>query len=212
MAFASYNAFRTSMIQLLVGDDTSDPGFSLNTADLLIALGEARVYNGDQAAPGLRASCMVKPLSQTLTSNVAALPADVLELKELYFSGHKPLEIIPLNRMRALILDGSHTGNAAYAAQDGDNLTFWPSASGTVIGSYYKRPAALKTVVWTDALEIARYPELFIYACLIESAPFLGFDERMQMWQEQYRLKANGAMQAEQWRVYGGSPLRIRAR
>lgn len=224
MTFDNYPAFRLAVLSLLDGDDISQSTFSLTTADLLIGLGEGRVYNGDPTAPALRASCMVAPFVHgaddldgiEVASNAIDLPADLLELKEVWFSGQPPLELIPLNKLRTLEASGLSTGQSAYAAQDGDTLRFWPTATGTVLGRYWKRPAALKAIAdddWTAGTpEVARYPELFIYACLIESAPFLGFDERMPMWQEQYRLKAWGANQTEQMRALGGSPLRIRAR
>lgn len=216
MIFANYAAFRTALLSLLEGDDIAESTFSTATADLLIGLGESRVYNGDPSVPPLRASCMVASLSVVIASNAAALPADLLELKELYFSGDRPLEIIPLDRLRAKEADHSGASDALYAAQDGDTLRFWPVATGTVLGRYYKRPTELKDIsdaTWAaTALEIARYPELFIYACLIESAGFLGFDDRAERWQAQYQAKAWGAQHSEQARTANGPPLRIRAR
>jgi hypothetical protein len=212
MNFADYNAFRQAVQQLIEGDDAATTNFSMDTLDLIIGLGESRVYQGDEKTPGLRASSMVAALSQTVTSNACALPSDLLELKEVYFSGHAPLEIIPLHELRKYEADGQDGSISRYAAQDGDTLRFWPDGSGTVIGHYYKRPADLKTVTWGNAATFARYPELFIFASLVESAPFLGFDARMPMWDGMYRAKASGAQASEQMRVYGGSPLRIKAR
>jgi hypothetical protein len=212
MIFADYNAFRADVQRLIEGDDVTGT-FSANTLDLLIGLGEARVHHGDAMTPGLRASTMVAPLSLTVTANAADLPADLLELKELYFSGKPPLDIIPLDRLRALEADGSNSGaDTRYAAQDGDTLRFWPTASGTVLGSYYAAPEALETVAWADATTFARYPQLYIFAALIESAPFLGFNAKMAVWEAKFRSLADGANHSERMRVYGGGPLRVRTR
>lgn len=212
MVFEDYIAFRTDVQRLIEGDDVTGT-FSVNTLDLLIGLGEARVIHGDAKTPGLRASTMLKDLSVAVASNAAALPADLLELKEVWSAGERPLEIVPLDKLRALEADGSTTsGTVRYAAQDGDTLRFWPEASGTVLGRYYAVPAALETVTWADATTFARYPQLYIFATLIESAPFLGMDDRMAMWDAKYRSLADGANHSERMRVYGGSPLRIRAR
>lgn len=212
MQFANYNAFRADIQRLIEGDDTGGT-FSVNTLDLLIGLGEARVVHGDAQTPGLRASTMVTALSAAVTSNAATLPADLLELKEVYFSGKKPLDIIPLERLRSLEVDGTLTGaDTRYCAQAGDTLRFWPTASGTVIGNYYAKPAALATVTWASATTFARYPELYVFATLIESAPFLGMDRRMQMWDAKFRSLADGANHSERMRVYGGGPLKMRTR
>lgn len=212
MVFEDYIAFRTDVQRLIEGDDVTGT-FSVNTLDLLIGLGEARVIHGDAKTPGLRASTMLKDLSVAVASNAAALPADLLELKEVWFAGERPLEIVPLDKLRALEADGSTTsGTVRYAAQDGDTLRFWPAASGTVLGRYYAAPESLETVTWANATTFARYPQLYIFATLIESAPFLGMDDRMAVWDAKYRSLADGANHSERMRVYGGSPLRIRSR
>lgn len=212
MVFSDYNAFRAAIQKLIEGDDTGGT-FSVNTLDLLIGLGEARVYHGDSLTPGLRASTMLKDLSVAVASNAAALPADLLKLKEVRFAGKPPLDIIPLDRLRAMEAAGDGAGaDTRYAAQDGDTLRFWPEASGTVIGRYYAKPAALESVTWALATTFARYPELFVFATLIESAPFLGMDARMPMWDAKYRSLADGANHSERMRVYGGGPLKMRSR
>src|SRR3990172_8345700 len=123
MQFTDYQAFRVALQWLIEGDELTDT-FSVNVLDLMIGLGEARVYRGDAMTPGLRASTMVQPLSVAVTANAAALPADLLEVKELYFSGERPLEIISLDRLRVLESDGSGGNDARFAAQDGDTLRF----------------------------------------------------------------------------------------
>jgi hypothetical protein len=212
MNFADYEALRSRLYLLAEGDDLGAT-FSVDTLDLIIGLGEERVYHGDAQTPGLRASCMLADLSLTITSNAATLPADLLQLKEVYFSGKAPLDIIPLDRLRALEASGATTGGqACYCAQDGDTLRFWPAASGTVLGRYYKRPQALATVTWANAKEIARYPALFVFATLFEAALFLGMVEKAAVWESRYRQLADGANHSERMRVYGGGPLRMKAR
>lgn len=213
MQFANYNAFRVTVQHLFEGDDSAGNTFSVNTLDTIIGLGEERVYGGDTKTGGLRASTMVTPLSVAVTANAASLPADLLELKEAYFSGERALEIVSLDRLRTLEADASTTsGTARYCAQDGDTLRFWPEASGTVLGNYYAKPEAIETVTWANAKTFARYPQLFLYAALYEGAVFLGMTGQMPLWELKYRDLAEGANHSERMRVYGGSPLRMRAR
>ena len=113
MAFTTYAQFRTRAMQLIDGDDVSQASFSVDTANIFISFGENRVYRD------LRASTMVIDLSLAPVSTVYTLPSRVVELKELYFSGKPPLEIIPLDKMRKLIAEGTTTGDTIYAAQNG---------------------------------------------------------------------------------------------
>jgi hypothetical protein len=208
MQFASYDAFRNSLFWLIEGDELTNT-FSVNTLDLIVGLGEGRVYHGDNMTAGLRASTMLTDLSVAVASNAADLPADLLELQEVYFSGEKPLEIVPLDRLRRLS-DDYAGGTPRYAAQAGDTLRFWPEASGTVIGSYYAKPESIVTVDWADATTFARYPEVFTFACLFEGALFLGMHEKAKVWESRYRQLADGANHSERMRVYGGGRLRVR--
>lgn len=210
MNFADYDAYRVAVRNMMEGDDTSQFTFSANTIDLIIGLGEQRVYNGDEQTPGLRASTMLADLSETVTANVADLPEDLLELHEVRFSGEKPLDIVPLDRLRRLSDDYAGGGNVRYAAQVGDTLTFWPTASGTVIGSYYAKPAPLETGTWADQTTFARYPEVFLFAALVESAPLIGEDSRIPVWETKYRQAMAAAQRSERARVYGGGRLRTR--
>lgn len=211
MQFANYDAYRVAFMTLLDGEQRGQPTFELSTADLMLALGETRVHGGDQTTPGLRASTMVTPLSALVTSNVATLPATLLQLKEVFFDARQPLEIMELDRLRRLIAVAVPAGGrTAYAAQDGDTLVFWPQASGTVQGSYYARPADLKTGGLHTTFQ--RYPELYLYASLYEGALFLGLYDRAAVFERRYREFASGANHSEMMRVYGGSPLRQRSR
>lgn len=205
MQFANYNAFRASVLQLIEGEDLADSSFPNDSADLMIALGENRAYRD------LRASSMLAPLSQPVTANAADLPADLIELNEAYFSGERPLEIVALDRLRRYVAAGFSSGTTRWAAQDGDTLTFWPEAAGTVIGSYYAKPAALESITWADATTFARYPEPFLWAALVACARFLGQTDREQGWERQYELAIEQANHDERMRVFSGSALRVRA-
>ncbi len=203
MAFATYQAFRVGVQWLIEGDELTGT-FSTNVLDLIIELAESRVYRD------LRASSMVTALSVAVASNAATLPANLIELKEVYFSGNRPLDIVPLDRLRTLEADGSTGGgDAIYCAQDGDTLRFWPTTTGTVLGSYYAKPAALLTALNAT---FTRYPELFVFASLVEAMPFLGMESKVPMWDARYQRALSDAMQDEAMRVYGGGPLRMRVR
>jgi hypothetical protein len=204
MPFATYQAFRVGVEKLIEGDDIGST-FSTTTLDYIIELAEARVYRD------LRASTMVSDLSVVLASNEAALPADLIELRQVYFADKAPLEVVPLDRLRRLAADGYGGGTARYCAQDGDSLVFWPEASGTLLGSYYAKPEPLVTVTpFSDALTFHRYPDVFVFAALVEAMPFLGMEAKPLLWGQRYQQALQDAMQDERMRVYGSGRLRVR--
>ena len=211
MAFTSYNEFRNRVISLMAGDEPgSASSVSVTTVDAMIEQGEARVYYGDEDE-GLRASCMESPISLTVTNNAVTLPADLLQLKEVYFSGYRPLEMISLDRLRLYEQEGISAGVPRYFAQDGDTLRFWPQAGGTLLGTYWKLPAGMATGTWATHETVNRYPELFIYAALAESGPFYGDDARIPIWEGKLRTWRAAAKRSERVRATG-SMLRQRAR
>lgn len=200
MNFATYQAFRANVQWLIEGDELEGT-FEPKMLDLIVALGEQRVY------ADLRASSMIAPLSLATTNNTAALPADLLELHALYDDLNTPIEVISADRLASI---GPQTaGRSLYASQTGDTLTFWPSAPATVTGSYYKRPADLKTALNAT---FTRYPDVFLFAALVESSSVIGQSGRIAEWDAKYRTAVGNANRLERERAYGGSRIRMRAR
>lgn len=200
MNFPTYQSFRVRVQQLIEGDQL-DTTFSPDVLDLIIALGEQRAYSD------LRASTMIAPLSLTTTDNTATLPADLLELHSLYDDPNVPIEVVPADRLQSI---GPQTaGRSLYACATGDTLTFWPSAPATVTGYYYQRPADLKTALSTT---FQRYPDVFLFASLVESGSVTGESKRIPEWDAKYRSAVGNANRLERERAYGGSRIRMRAR
>lgn len=208
MQFANYTEYRAAVLRMIDGDD-SGGSIKSDTLDLLIALGESRVYMGDEAVSGLRASDMEAALSLAITANEATLPTDCLALSRVQFSGEKPLDYLPEDDLLRR-LDAGGGGSARFYTQQGRKLVFYPSASGTVAGRYYKRPADLKTGGLHATFN--RYPECFLFGALAESAPFIGEDERLPMWKALFGSWMRRAAANEQHGVAAGSRLTVRSR
>lgn len=203
MNFANYAEFRTRVQQLIDGDDVSVSDLSSTILDLLIDMGEQRIYRE------VRSSTMDTSLSVAVSSNSATLPSDLIELRSIYFTGERPLEIVTYEQMLTYQGDSPDTGIVRFAAQIADTLTFWPSASGTLLGRYYKKFSDISSGITSNTL-FARHPDLFIYAALSESAPFIGENERLPLWEEKYQERRAAANRDELVRVYGSSSLTTR--
>lgn len=135
------------------------------------------------------ASWMESALSVTITSNLAAVPADYLGLKVAYVgSTSGPLERVSLSQLYARFPRGGASGGTArFIARDGANFRFGPEVvSGTLAGTYYAKPATLR--VDADGINwlITNAPDLCLYGSLLEAEPFLKNDVRIDVWQRFY--------------------------
>jgi hypothetical protein len=205
--FASYAAFRTAVLQLLDGDDISQSDLSIPVMDLIIGAGEVRVYRE------LRSSTQDSVLSISTTNNLAPLPADFLELRGAPYIAKKvvatyaPWEAVT-NAIQLQTGVVTSSNPVRYTFQ-GDNLLFYPAqADGTTVtGQYYKRFSDLSSGL--NAL-FTRHPDVFIYAALAESAPFLGESARLPIWEGKYTQLVQAANEQERRRVTRGSKLQTR--
>jgi hypothetical protein len=107
---------------------------------------------------------------------------------------------------------GGQGGSARMYTQQGTNLLFWPALSNgtTVGGRYYKKQADIGLGTLNAAFN--RYPDVWLYAALAESAPFIGEDSRLAMWKQQYKARVLQANRNDRMRAAQGSRLTMRAR
>lgn len=207
MQFANYNDFRAKFQTLYDGDDISQSDVSGNVLDLIIGAGEVRIYRD------LRSSTQETALSITVAGNAAPLPTDFLELKGTPYvgTGRMTAKYLPEEQLQDAINTNQNTVTAAptfYTFQS-DALVFYPpQPNGTVItGTYYKRFPDISTAL--NAF-FTRHPDVFMYASLAESGPFLGESTRMPIWEQKYTGLVSAAAEQERRRVTRGSKLQTR--
>jgi hypothetical protein len=204
MNFANYPDFRNKVQSLLDGDDISDSDLSVPILDLIIGAGEVRVYRE------IRSTTQDVLFSVAAVNNVATLPADFLEMKgNPYLGDHKrvatyaPWEVV----QNSLQTGCNTTKDPINFSYEGDTMIFYPAQSGTILGRYYKRFPDISTGL--NAL-FTRHPDLFIYAALAESAPFLGELTRLPIWESKYTQLIQAANEQERRRMTRGSKLQTR--
>lgn len=158
-------------------------GTELDTyLDDIITLGEKRIYREMRVRP------MEAALSVAISSGVAVIPSDYVELKYAYLDGSP---VYPLRMREAGWIIGQYPIRSAdrvpsFIAQDGDNFIFgpYPDASYTLKGIYYKRLSALSSA--TNTLFTSN-PDLYLMASLAEASVFLGYeDPRVARWEAKY--------------------------
>lgn len=196
MNITSYSDFRTIVYTWA---DITTADVATATMDNIISLAEDRVYRE------VRVSAMEAALSVTFASGLGPLPSDFIELKQAKFDGKRPLTVVPLDTVDVWNVNNQGGGDALYIARNGSNFVTAPATdSGTLIGRYYKRFAAVSGA--TNAF-LTTYPDLWLYASLVELAPLLRDDSRVALWEAKYQKAKDAAHQQDRQREFAGSPM-----
>lgn len=177
-----YSSLVSSLQNYLArGDLASDvPGFVQNW--------ESAFYR----QPRNHGSWMEAQLSDSIASNVIAVPDDFLNLKVAYINTSPAcrLEYVSLEQLYGRFPRGSWAGVPQWLSRDRTNFVFGPEPDSTyaVRGTYYARPAALRAAP-SDAEThwiILYAPDLALYGSLLQAEPFLKNDARIGVWQGFY--------------------------
>ncbi|UOF77888.1 hypothetical protein [Caudoviricetes sp.] len=159
----------------------------LNRADLtaviptFISLAEAK-FNRE-----LRVRDMLTRSEATTTNEFVAMPSDFLEAYdlELNMSGLAPqqsLEFIGPNEAKTLKANKITNQVRYFTIIDGAfELLPAPTGNTNLLLTYYARIPALSSTQTTNWL-LTKSPDLYLYSVLLEAAPYLKDDARVQIW------------------------------
>jgi hypothetical protein len=185
----------------------------LNRADLgavipdFIALAESR-HNRD-----LRTARMETMVDLTASAGEArvALPADFLEARGLVLRTDPVAELDYLTPSALLAAyPQSATGRPGSHTIIGTDLHLGPVPDDdyTLTLTYYQRIPALSAASPTNWL-LTTAPDTYLYAALLEAAPFLMDDARIQTWGGLYDTAVGRIQTADGRARWGAGPLTI---
>jgi hypothetical protein len=202
MAINSYANLKTALANWL---DRSDLTSRL---DEFIELAEARF------ADDIRIRAMETTATQALTSGTRsyALPTGYLQGRNFQINTDPitALEYITPEMMDR-IWAGSATGRPRTYTIIGDNYHLGPAPDNadTLEITYYKEFTPLSGSATTNWIILNR-PNLYLYACLLEAAPFLGSPEEASVWARYYSEALERLHEADARDRFSGSVLTIR--
>jgi len=197
MAVNTYSDLKTAIGNRLDEDVSS-------YVDDWIDLGEDRI------ARDVQTEGMETALSVTIASGVAAIPSDFLSLKTAFIDGTPVTNLNPrpLDWLLMNYPTRSSSGKPRYIARNGSNWEFgpYPDSTYTVLGTYYKRLAALSTSNESGWL-VTDAPNLIFYAALIEAADHYVDPDRRTAWEARYNEEVRRVKRAERANRYGDQPM-----
>lgn len=163
--------------------DVGTSDLSSVVADI-ITLAEKRIYRE------VRVPDMEEALNGTISSGMLAVPDDYVELKFAYVDANpvQYLQMVSPSYIYERYPLRSESGIPVVMARDGANFIFGPAPDSnyTIKGTYYKRLDASSSASASPLL--ADHPDLYLFACLVETEPVLGRDPRMPLWESKYRM------------------------
>jgi len=182
MALATYANLQTAITNTL---DRSD--LSSVVADF-IRMGEAALQRD------LTHWRMEKRATATLDGRFLALPSDFLSPIRLQVSETEPpLRLVTADEMhRERDRAGDSTGAPTlYSVVGGEIEVFRTPGQSYTATLYYRRTIPPLSDSNTSNWLLALAPDLYLYAALLHSAPYLVEDERIPMWGQLYQQGVN---------------------
>lgn len=174
MAINTYTNLQSAIASWLVRNDltTVIPDF--------IRLAEVR-FNRE-----IRLREMITEATGTLDTTIA-LPDDFVQV-DVFRLDTSPIRVLqPISAAEGHRRYGTIAGDARHFAIEGENLVPFPPQTGSVdyVLSYFAEIPALASNA-TNWL-LTRAPDVYLFASLAESAPYLAEDERSALWEAKYQ-------------------------
>ena len=176
MAITTYAELKTAIANWLNRDDLTAviPDF--------ISLAEARI------ARDLRHWKQEKRVTTDVNERYENLPNDFIEIRQVQHTSGGSISSVSSVEMEKLRAASDAGGKPKYVRLTADQLEFYPTpdASYSISMLYYGRIPALSDLE-PDNWLLRDAPDVFLYGALLQSAPYLVDDARVQVWAGLYQ-------------------------
>ena len=204
MALTTYAELKTS-----IGD-------WLNRADLtsvipdFISLAEAQVERT------LRTRQMIVRANASFNAQYGAVPDDFLETKSLKLTStnpETPLSFLSIDALDAEMTKFTASGRPKFFGIVGGQFRIVPTPDSnyTTELTYYAKLSKLSTANTTNWL-LTSNPDIYLYGALLQAAPYLQDDARIQTWATLYERALNDSQTADDRGASSGGALLTRAK
>jgi len=204
MALSTYAELKTS-----IGD-------WLNRADLTAVIPDFISLAEAQIERTLRTRQMIVRANASFDAQYGAVPADFLETKSLKLTSTNPQS--PLSFLSIDALDNEATkftgsGRPKFFGIVGSQfrLVPTPDANYTTELTYYAKLSKLSNANTNNWL-LTSNPDIYLYGALLQAAPYLQDDARIQTWATLYERALNDSQTADDRSASSGGALLTRAK
>jgi hypothetical protein len=159
----------------------------------------------------LRVADMETTATAYLVDGAVALPADFEEPRRIISMGTGAYQtaLQPLSPSEAGDLyPSSRSGVPIHYTISGGTLTTYPNGgTGQVNMIYYAKLPTL--LAYGTNWLLTRAPDLYLYGSLMEAAPFMGDDQRLETWSTLFQKALQDLQGADQRSRYASSVCRV---
>jgi len=178
MAITTYTELKASVADFLNRDDLTSviPDF--------ISLAEAQMEREIRHWRGQ------KRANITISSRYTSVPADMIQPVRLHLNDGSStgLSLTSLDSMLEFRVNtGDAQGKPRYYAINADSIEVFPTPDATYTAEflYYEEINKLSASVATNWI-LNYHPDIYLYGALLQSAPYLKDDARLQIWSVLY--------------------------
>jgi hypothetical protein len=182
MALTTYTELKASVADWINRDDltTVIPDF--------ISLAEAQIERT------LRTRQMIVRATASMDTEYSAVPADFLECRTIKLNTNpvQPLQFETVDSMDTLKTQYAATGRPQYFSIVGGQIRVLPVPDTTYTAEliYFAKLTKLSSTNATNWL-LTSSPDVYLYGALLQGAPYLQNDERIQTWATLYERGLN---------------------
>ena len=204
MALSTYAELKTS-----IGD-------WLNRSDLTTAIPDFISLAEAQIERTLRTRQMIVRANASFDAQYGAVPSDFLEVKSLKLTStnpQTPLSFLSIDALDAEMTKYTASGKPKFFGVVGGQFRIVPTpdANYTTELTYYAKLTKLSTSVASNWL-LASSPDIYLYGSLLQAAPYLQDDARIQTWATLYERALNDLQTADDRGSSSGGALLTRAK
>ena len=204
MALTTYTELKTS-----IGD-------WLNRSDLTAAIPDFISLAEAQIERTLRTRQMIVRANASFDAQYGAVPADFLETKSLKLTStnpETPLSFLSIDALDAEMTKHTASGRPKFFGIVGGQFRIVPTpdANYTTELTYYAKLTKLSSSVASNFL-LASSPDIYLYGALLQAAPYLQDDARIQTWATLYERALNDLQTADDRGASSGGVLLTRAK
>lgn len=204
MALSTYAELRTS-----IGDWLNRSDLSATIPDF-ISLAEAQIERT------LRTRQMIVRANASFDSQYGTLPSDFLEAKSLKLTSTNPptpLSFLTIDALDQQSSTYTASGKPKFFGVVGNQLRIQPAPDGTYTTelTYFAKLTKLSNSVTSNWL-LASSPDIYLYGALLQAAPYLQDDARIQTWATLYERALNDLRTADDRGASSGGTLLTRAK